>query len=85
MRPTLGRIVLYRGIQSNGSMVHPAMVTAVWSDTCVNLTVFRDNDCPVTRTSAVQLENPELGTGWFWPPREGSGADSGVATKPAEA
>ena len=69
MKPSLGRIVLYRGMQSNGSNEHPALVTRVWSDTCVNLTVFPDSNSIATMTSVNQDEEMIREIGWRWPPR----------------
>ncbi len=71
MKPSIGRIVLFRGEKSNGANEHPAIVTRVWSDTCVNLTVFLDNGAPFVVTSATQDEDVESGSlrAWRWPPR----------------
>lgn len=68
-KPSLGRIVLYRGIVSNAANEHPALVTRVWSDTCVNLTVFPDYGSQELRTSVNQDEAMEQTQGWRWPPR----------------
>jgi hypothetical protein len=45
MKPSIGRIVhvLVDPQTNNGSDVAPAMITRVWSDTCVNIRVSRDN------------------------------------------
>lgn len=69
-RPSLGRIVIYRGLESNGSNEHPAIVNRVWSEDCVNLTVLPDCGEPTVKTSATSIDpaNKEA-TGWFWPPR----------------
>ena len=72
MKPSLGRIVLFRSLDSNSAKEHPALVTRVWSDTCVNLTVFPDNLEPVCKTSVTQnesLEGPNQDYAWRWPPR----------------
>jgi hypothetical protein len=78
MTPSLGRIVLFRSELSNGSQEHPAVVNRVWSDTCVNLTVFPDCGQPISKTSVVQNEDLVDGNqsfAWRWPPRgNGSGA-----------
>ena len=44
-KPSIGRIVhvIVDPKANNGSDVAPAMITRVWSDTCVNLRVTRDN------------------------------------------
>lgn len=60
-------------------MVHvPAIITAVWSDTCVNLQVFTDgtnSDEPnvypvkwITSATLDESENPQPRT-WHWPER----------------
>lgn len=72
MKPSLGRIVLFRSEQSNGQHEHPAIVTRVWSDTCVNLTVLPDCGAPVSKTSVIQNEDMTEGNqsvAWRWPPR----------------
>ena len=72
MKPSLGRIVLYRSIDNNGTREHPALVTRVWTDTCVNLTVFPDFGQLLLKTSVVQnesLEGPNQDNAWRWPPR----------------
>lgn len=70
-KPSIGRIVLFRGEKSNGVNEHPAIITRVWSDTCVNLTVFLDNGAPIVPTSVNHEENLESSTNpaWRWPPR----------------
>lgn len=69
-RPSLGRIVIYRGLESNGSNEHPAIVNRVWTPECVNLTVLPDCGTPTAKTSVLPIDpaNKEA-TGWFWPPR----------------
>lgn len=88
-KPSIGRVVTYivgdheakdtlgwwpRG--PNGHRDHPAIITAVWSDTCVNLQVLFDANPIEVRTSVVQM--PELPEGvalapenswWKWPAR----------------
>ena len=72
-KPSLGRIVLFRSHVSNGNSEHPALITRVWSDTCVNLTVFPDNSEPKLFTSVVLNEDTDAAhagqQAWRWPPR----------------
>ena len=60
----------------NGTRFHPAVITRVWSDTCVNLIVFFDATGPAVRTSATLLPDevfvPNVhcsNSGWRWPER----------------
>ena len=61
---------------TNGTRNHPAIITRVWTDTCVNLHVFFDAYPSETRCSVTMLpempegvENVSGNAGWFWPPR----------------
>lgn len=73
MTVTVGRIVHYVESPPGEAYAppakpHPAIVTKVWSDTCVNLTVFFDGRPPEPRTSVMRA--PDWGGGqWDWPPR----------------
>lgn len=87
MKPTIGRIVHYVQKRPAGygeSLIHlPAIITAVWSESCVNVQVFTDgsnseeqNMAPIKWITSVSLDNtdePQPRT-WHWP--EGSGAIS---------
>jgi hypothetical protein len=68
-KPSLGRIVLFHEL---GKEPAPAIVTRVWTDTTVNITVFRDAIDSQPRTS-VEYADPENPAGrsefWSWPPR----------------
>lgn len=83
MKPSLGRTVIVKGLQSNGSDEHPAVITRVWSDkdtadapVLVNLTVFPDCGDPKVRGSvklfdsreAVVVDYPNEVVA-FWPDR----------------
>ena len=62
IKPTVGRIVIYTpqpidGLAQNGNEPLAAIVTAVWSDTCVNLAVFDANGIPANRTSVLLLQD----------------------------
>ncbi len=45
----------------------PAIIVAVWNDTCVNLKVFSDGAHDLWITSCVQGTE---GRNWSWPTRE---------------
>ena len=53
--PTIGRVVLYHPpfVPDSGTneVTHAAIVTHVWSDTCVNLAIFDSNGLPYSATS----------------------------------
>lgn len=60
---------------TNGTRTHPAIVTRVWSDGCVNLIVFYDAEGPTVKTSACYLPDEVFidgvhctNSGWRWPP-----------------
>ena len=69
-KPSVGRVVIFKGEDSNGAEEHPAIITRVWNDDCVNLTVLFDAKTPESRTS-VQIEGvaPQGATNWSWPAR----------------
>lgn len=81
MKPAIGRIVhfaLETGASAiNGQRVFAAVITAVFSDERVSLTVFTDatwggaDEWLLRRTSIMKSEsgNPEDGC-WHWPPRD---------------
>jgi len=85
MKPTIGRIVHYvqeKPYQSSEPTVSrvmvtiPAIITAVWTDTCVNLQVFTDgtnsdesNMSPIkwiTSANFDESDKPANRT-WHWP------------------
>lgn len=83
MKPTIGRIVHFVQKRIYGSpeqplITLPAIITAIWSDTCVNLMVFTDGtnsddsntvNCKwITSSNLDESENPQERT-WHWPPR----------------
>lgn len=80
MKPSVGRIVVYAcsvydDAGNNGAKVAPAVVTRVWSDSCVNLRVFMDGPEVAWRTSVALFESQEsfesagVASGCYWPPR----------------
>lgn len=77
IKPTIGRVVWYWPppsdsiVGNDGSQPLAALVTRVWSDTCVNLAVFDANGMPANRTSVLlhQDENPKPSSGFAeWMP-----------------
>lgn len=70
MKPSIGRIVHFV-LDSTKSPI-AAIIVAVWTDTCVNLRIFRDgsNTQPEWQTSKIfdDSETPASGT-WHWPPK----------------
>lgn len=67
----VGDIVLFRGGVSNATQVHPAVVTRVWAQNCVNLQVLPDCGTPYVETSVMRddsawPEAPQEGTMKAW-------------------
>lgn len=85
MIPSLGRIVHveFYNENFNGSATHPAVVTRVWSDDCINCRVLVDGKenpfwlTSVERKDIVEARPPVYSDGalqrpravWFWPPQ----------------
>ena len=82
MNPTIGRIVHYKTDESdkvkmkaassinggcNTSEVLPAVVVAVWGESCVNLRVIADGNLDIWKTSV--LHGDQQGQ-WSWPLKE---------------
>lgn len=71
-KPTVGRIVHFRPeLSQNKGQPYPAMITHVWSDTCVNLSVFNDGSYALP-PEHLKPTSVTLGDGprsWGWPPR----------------
>jgi hypothetical protein len=84
MKPTIGRIVHFvqkrPAPYGDGTLVLPAIVVAVWGDTCVNLQVFTDSGNSeggdngnlamkwITSVSLDESADPAPRT-WHWPER----------------
>jgi hypothetical protein len=89
MKPSIGRIVhyvqekppQYQSADGPKQFVNlPAIITAVWGDTCVNLQVFSDGSNSeidgtnfrsvkwITSASLDESETPQPRT-WHWPPK----------------
>jgi hypothetical protein len=77
MKASLGRIVLVCGesVKYNGADVAPAIVTRVWSDDMVNLTVFPDAETGLRATSVHIYADEQSArasgnhVAAYWPPR----------------
>lgn len=69
MKPTIGRIVILHDKSKswNGSYLAPAIITRVWSDICVNLTVFPDTLNTLSYTSVILNQSLDQDLGWSWP------------------
>lgn len=65
MKPSVGRIVHYVNTQGEHCA---AIVTRVFSDTCVNLTVFGSDNMTYGFTSILFNEGATAGS-WHWPER----------------
>jgi hypothetical protein len=77
--PTVGRVVHYRPRPSDfldkdraqKGQPFPAVVTHVWGDTTVNLSIGQDGTFPLLANALIQT-SVTLGDGegeWSWPPR----------------
>lgn len=69
--PSVGRIVQYTPERGGKGSPYPAIITHVWSDTCVNLNVITDGSYPLDEgerlpTSVVIGVGPRT---WAWPAR----------------
>ena len=82
MKPKIGRIVHFVQKDKNGNNIHlPAIIVAIWSDTCVNLQVFTDgtNSEPnlgygpsikwFTSSTFDDSNEPQIAS-WHWPEKE---------------
>lgn len=76
IKPTIGRIVHFWGgdeTDAKKKQPFPAVITHVWSDSCVNLFVFGDGSFPhqnSAETSVCQAgTNQTEGKRWDWPAR----------------
>jgi len=82
MKPTIGRIVHYNTDDSdkakmnaarqinggcNNASILPAVVVAVWSESCINIRVIADGNLDLWKTSVNQGDQPGQ---WSWPVKE---------------
>lgn len=90
--PTVGRVVWYHPFPADpgpspGDQPLCALVTHVWSDTCVNLAIFDANGVAYSRTSVLlhQDGNPKPDRGFCeWMPfQKGQAAKYDAAAKAA--
>ena len=67
-KPSIGRIVIVKGMVSNGNDEHPAIVNCVHSaddeKALCNLTIFPDCRQPIPVTSIHVFETQEQGREW---------------------
>lgn len=73
-KPSVGRVVHYHLPDSKKTQPYAAVITHVWSDTCVNLCIMQDGSYPASTkypTSVNLLRNGDAVSGpcWSWPPR----------------
>jgi hypothetical protein len=76
-KPSVGRIVIYKpdldfAGEKGKTQGWPAVITHVWSDSCVNLHVFGDGSYgspDPTPTSVSYSESAQSYRTWSWPPR----------------
>jgi hypothetical protein len=68
--PRVGEMVHYftGDTESSSAPFHPAVITRIIDDTCVNLRVFFDmSDSAPVRSQAHLLNGDELRAGWRYP------------------
>lgn len=78
-KPSMGRIVHYVMTHQRGSGQPfeecPAIITRVWSDTCVNLHLLRDHDQSHhdqqqgDKPTSVMFDEAGAPRSWHWPER----------------
>jgi hypothetical protein len=81
MKPSIGRIVHYRErtfdfatqkFKDGVEGPFAAIITKVYSDTCVSLQVFREATTQVECRTSVMFDESEMPSGsqtWMWPAR----------------
>lgn len=75
MKPSLGRIVIYRYhptelcAHTNGAIECPAVIVRVWNERTVNLKLIEDGPMDSWRTSVLAEDENAAGTPgrWSWP------------------
>ena len=68
--PSLGRIVHVTTKEMiNGQYTHAAIITQVWGDDMINVTVFPGSGPSIGYGSIFHQDSERKGdTFWFWPP-----------------
>jgi hypothetical protein len=71
IKPTVGRIVLFYPAPDSdrprvGNDPHAAIITAVWGDACINLSVFDANGTPYAQTSVLLVQEGEPKPSWAY-------------------
>lgn len=77
MKPSIGRIVLVNiSPDPDRPALRPAIVTAVWSDTCINVRLFEDggNDAALLVGLGVSEEHPD----WLTSINQASAGDGSI-------
>lgn len=83
IKPTVGRVVWYHPFETDpgpnpGDQPLCALVTHVWSDTCINLAVFDVNGKTYGKTSVLlhqdELNRPDAGFAEWMPYQKGQAA-----------
>ena len=68
MKPTIGRVVIYKYVSkcehNNFAEECPAVIVRVWSDTCVNLKLLEDGPENSWKTSVTKGDGVN---NWHWP------------------
>ena len=90
IKPTVGRVLWYYPHGGNEGPPLAAIVTCVWSDTCVNLAIFNASGTPMpvppTSVLLVQEGNPRPTGGHFceWMPFQVGQAKNMQKTEPVK-
>lgn len=66
-KPSIGRIVHFYA--SKDADPQAALVTHVWSDTCVNLVAWNAGGTKTDGSSVLERSDETIGSSWCWPPR----------------
>lgn len=75
MKPTIGRVVIYKPTKEENEAASkmsgrntadklPAIITAVWGETCINASVILDGEGTQWKTS---IQQGDLEGQWNWP------------------